>query len=112
MFPRALESAGGRRTISAHMRILLSTVGSHGDVHPFIAMGKALRARGHEVAVLVQPLYRQLVLDAGLAHIPLGEEAVDLSIIAQNPEMMSPWRGPPIIIRDLCLPQAPNIFRA
>ncbi|MCC6675874.1 MAG: glycosyltransferase family 1 protein [Phycisphaerales bacterium] len=94
------------------MKILLTTVGSHGDVHPFIAVGAALRARGHEVAVLVQPLFRGQVLDAGLEHIPLGEQAVDLDIIAQNPRMMDGVRGSPAIIRELILPEAPRIFNA
>lgn len=92
------------------MRILLSTIGSHGDVHPFIAIGKALRRRGHDVALLVQPLYRKLTLDAGLEHIPLGDEVIDLSIIAENPRMMDPWRGPPTIVRELILPETPKIF--
>jgi len=94
------------------MRILLTTIGSHGDVHPFLAVGAALRARGHEVAVLVQPLFRGQVLDAGLEHIPLGDRAVDLDIIASNPRLMDGVRGSPAIIRELILPEAPRIFNA
>lgn len=94
------------------MRILLATIGSHGDVHPFLAVGSALRARGHEVAMLVQPLYARQVIDAGLEHIPLGDRAVDLDIIAQNPRMMDGVRGSPAIIRELILPEAPRIFHA
>ena len=33
------------------MKALLLTQGSHGDVNPFIAIGCALQARGHQVLV-------------------------------------------------------------
>ena len=35
------------------MRVLLIPVGSHGDVHPFVGLGHALRARGHQVTFLI-----------------------------------------------------------
>ena len=31
------------------MRFVMTPVGSAGDVHPFIGLGRALRARGHTV---------------------------------------------------------------
>jgi len=29
------------------MRVLLNSIGTAGDIHPFIALGLALKARGH-----------------------------------------------------------------
>ena len=31
---------------------LLVPVGSHGDVHPFVGIGRALRERGHRVTMI------------------------------------------------------------
>ena len=33
------------------MRVLLFPVGSSGDVHPFVALGRRLVARGHDVTL-------------------------------------------------------------
>ena len=33
------------------MRFLLSSWGSYGDLHPFLALGRGLKARGHDVRV-------------------------------------------------------------
>jgi UDP:flavonoid glycosyltransferase YjiC (YdhE family) len=40
----------GDRKSSLH--VLLPTMGSAGDVHPFIALGAALQARGHRATIL------------------------------------------------------------
>ena len=40
------------------MRVLLVSIGTAGDLLPFIALGKALRARGHEVTVLGNGFFR------------------------------------------------------
>jgi|CZKI01.1.fsa_nt_gi UDP:flavonoid glycosyltransferase YjiC (YdhE family) len=34
------------------LRILLATIGSSGDVHPVIGLGRALKARGHIVTIV------------------------------------------------------------
>ena len=38
-------------------------VGSHGDVHPFIGVGLALRARGHRVRAFTSGYYAALFVD-------------------------------------------------
>jgi UDP:flavonoid glycosyltransferase YjiC (YdhE family) len=42
-------------------RIILTTLGSLGDLHPYIAIGKGLQARGHEVVIATSPCYRQKI---------------------------------------------------
>jgi rhamnosyltransferase subunit B len=42
-------------------RIVLTTFGSLGDLHPYIAIGRGLQARGHEVLVATSPCYRQKI---------------------------------------------------
>ena len=57
------------------MHILISCVGSAGDVYPFLAIGLALQQRGHEVELLTSPHFRSRIEAAGLAFVPLGTEA-------------------------------------
>jgi UDP:flavonoid glycosyltransferase YjiC (YdhE family) len=47
-------------------RVILATVGSLGDLHPFIALGLALRARGAQVVLAAAAEYRAKVQRAGL----------------------------------------------
>ncbi len=54
------------------LRVLVTTVGSSGDVHPFVAIGAALRDRGHDVTMLVNPYFESTVRGAGLDYAPLG----------------------------------------
>jgi UDP:flavonoid glycosyltransferase YjiC (YdhE family) len=48
-------------------KIVLSTLGSHGDIHPFIALGKALKSRGYAPVVATTDLYRDMAEREGLA---------------------------------------------
>jgi rhamnosyltransferase subunit B len=42
-------------------RIVLTTLGSLGDLHPYIAIARGLQARGHEAVIATSPCYRQKV---------------------------------------------------
>jgi len=57
------------------MKVLLTAIGSAGDVNPFIAVGRALRERGHQATLLVNPLFKHQVVTAGLELLSLGSEA-------------------------------------
>jgi UDP:flavonoid glycosyltransferase YjiC (YdhE family) len=43
------------------MRVLLISMGSAGDLLPFVALGQALRSRGHDVTVLSNGYFRDVV---------------------------------------------------
>jgi UDP:flavonoid glycosyltransferase YjiC (YdhE family) len=48
------------------LRIVLATFGSLGDLHPVIALGLELQARGHRVAVVTSEFHRDRILHTGL----------------------------------------------
>lgn len=48
------------------MRICLLAWGSRGDVQPAVALGRGLKAAGHEVTVVVLPQYEALAAESGL----------------------------------------------
>ncbi|AHG93717.1 glycosyl transferase family 28 (plasmid) [Gemmatirosa kalamazoonensis] len=56
------------------MRVLLSTIGSRGDVQPLVALGLALRALGEEVRLCVPPDFREWIEELGLPVTPIGPE--------------------------------------
>src|SRR5215217_4867358 len=80
------------RNPSANLNALLIAVGSHGDVHPFVGLGLALRARGHDVTVAANPHFEPLVRRVGLGFAPLGT-AEEYVAIATNPDMWHPTRA-------------------
>ena len=57
-------------------RITLVSVGSRGDVQPYVALGLALQARGHAVTIATETRLEPLVREFGLAFAPLvGDSA-------------------------------------
>ena len=56
------------------MRVLLSTIGSRGDVQPLVALATALRARGQEVGLCVPPDFQDWIASLGIPVSPIGPE--------------------------------------
>src|SRR3954452_15423944 len=56
------------------MRVLLSTIGSRGDVQPLVALGSELRALGHDVMLCVPPDFRDWIEGLGMPVAPIGPE--------------------------------------
>lgn len=73
--------------------ILFITIGSHGDVHPFIGLGRALALRGHRVRVATNAHFGALVERAGLGFVQLGDEALFNKWI-DDPLVWHPHKGP------------------
>lgn len=56
------------------MRVLLSTIGSRGDVQPLVALGAALRMLGCDVRMCVPPDFRAWIESLGLPVVAIGPE--------------------------------------
>jgi vancomycin aglycone glucosyltransferase len=56
------------------MRMLLSTIGSRGDVQPLAALALQLRALGQEVRLCVPPDFREWIEGSGIPVTPIGPE--------------------------------------
>ncbi len=54
------------------MRMLLSTIGSRGDVQPLVALGSQLKALGQEVCLCVPPDFCEWIAGLGLPATPIG----------------------------------------
>ena len=56
------------------MKVLIATVGTRGDVQPFIALGQGLRERGAEVVICTHARFREFVLDHGLGYADYNDD--------------------------------------
>jgi rhamnosyltransferase subunit B len=83
--------------------ILLMPVGSHGDVHPFVALGRTLQARGHDVTLLTSAYFEPLANKAGLPFVGIGT-AQDFLACLDHPDMWHPSRGFRVIAESGLLP--------
>lgn len=61
------------------LRVLLSSVGSRGDVQPLIALALELRARGHDAKVCVAPNFKEWVESFGLECLSMGPDLKKLT---------------------------------
>ncbi len=91
-------------------KIVLSTFGSLGDVHPKIALGLELRNRGHEVVFNVMEAFREKFETLGFTISPLRPNL--------NPEdkelarrLMDTKTGPELIFKELMVPNLRPMYQ-
>lgn len=92
------------------MRIVIATIGSYGDVHPFVGLGKTLAARGHDVVLIASAYFAPLIGKAGLRFAPYDEPG-DFERVARNPEIWHPRRGFELLIEHVA-GATPRVYRA
>ncbi len=56
------------------MRVLLSSIGSRGDVQPILALALELRALGHQARLCVAPNFKEWIESYGLECVPIGPD--------------------------------------
>lgn len=74
----------------AHFALL--PFGSAGDVFPFLWLGRHLRARGHQVTMIVACVFEQAARAAGLDVVPLGK-AEDFDRFIKDPRVWKLYAG-------------------
>ena len=72
--------------------ILLCTIGSAGDVNPFIGIGEELKKRGFRVVLITSQYFESQARSAGLEFFGLGSSE-DYQSIIQDPDLWSPDKG-------------------
>jgi len=79
--------------------VLIATVGSVGDMHPFLGLAQALLRQGHAVRFMASPVHADRVRSCGVDFLPLGS-AASFEAVADDPALWNPrtamsvfWRG-------------------
>jgi len=78
------------------MKITITTVGSRGDVQPYVALGRGLAAAGHRVTLAVDQLFEAFVRQNGLEFArleadPMKPLEVDIRELGNNPVKVFNW---------------------
>ena len=60
------------------MKILAMSIGTRGDIEPFLAIAEILKEKGHQVVCAFPEQYRALTIEAGYKFHSLGPEFIDL----------------------------------
>jgi len=84
-------------------QILITTFGSLGDLHPYIALSLGLKARGHRVTIATSPYYRPKIQSEGI-----GFHAIRPNLSPDNTELlkliMDKKKGSEYVIRQVIFP--------
>jgi Glycosyl transferases, related to UDP-glucuronosyltransferase len=70
-------------------KVIITAIGSAGDVHPLLGIGAALAARGHEIVFCTHPPFEESVSRQGFAFVPIGT-AADYEEAMANPALWNP----------------------
>jgi UDP:flavonoid glycosyltransferase YjiC (YdhE family) len=92
-------------------RFLLATAGSLGDLHPYIAVARALSARGHEAVIATAEEHRGTVEQAGIEIAPIRpsmSEFGDYRTLVAT--LFDSRRGPEYLIRKMVMPHLRSTY--
>src|SRR6202044_1348319 len=92
------------------LNVLLPTLGSAGDVNPFIGLGVALKARGHRATLLTNPYFQSSIEAQGLGFLPVGSLA-DVESALADPDLWHARRGFAVVARRVILPSIETVYR-
>ena len=90
-------------------RIVLTTIGSLGDLHPKLALALELRRRGHDPVVCTWVGYQEKVEALGLTFKPLrpNVDPTDRELLRKT---MDAGKGPETVIRDIIFPSLRGMY--
>ncbi len=91
------------------IHFLLVALGSAGDVHPFVGIGRALKARGHHVTLITNPYFKANVVAAGLEFVPIATEE-DLLKGMRDPNLWHPYKGFALVAKQLMVPYIRELY--
>jgi rhamnosyltransferase subunit B len=92
-------------------RIVLSTFGSLGDLHPFLAIAGELRKRGHQAIIAASAVYRNKVEAENIGFAPVRPDVAELM---EQPALLrklwDPTRGSEYLLRDYLAPRVEESY--
>jgi rhamnosyltransferase subunit B len=100
-------------SLTAAKRIVLTTVGSFGDLHPYLALAFELQARGHHPVIATADIYRARIESLGLEFHSTRPQLLaidDPQMRVMLDKVMDTKRGPEYMLREVLLPEVRGAF--
>jgi rhamnosyltransferase subunit B len=91
-------------------RIVLTTIGSLGDLHSYIAIALGLLARGHDAVVATSAYYRQTIEALGLAFRPIRPDSTFVADPVVMRRMMNSRWGIVRVGREIVMPAMREMY--
>lgn len=91
-------------------RIVLTTIGSLGDLHPMIAIAIKLRQRGHDVVFATHQVYQSKIEALGFEFHSMRPDNTALNNPQQMARMMDLQTGSEYIVRKWVCPNLPQMY--
>ncbi len=60
------------------MKIILISIGTRGDIEPFLAIGEILKEKGHQVICAFPEQFSSLVEDSNMEFASLGPKFIEM----------------------------------
>ena len=90
-------------------RFAITALGSAGDVYPFMAIGRALQARGHEVVLYASEYFQDKIETAGLA-FGGGSSREEFERLVHDPRLWHPTQAFRFVMEEGMVPELPRLF--
>ncbi len=91
------------------MKILLVTLGTDGDIDPFIALGQELKDRNHRVILVSNDYFKDKADQFGLEFVSIGSKQDYLDVLA-NPDVWNRFKGFRLLVDELILRGMRDIY--
>ena len=72
--------------------VILASIGTDGDILPYVGLGVRLRSRGHRVTLAAAAPFENLATRHGLEFQPLISEEENHQLLG-SPDFWHPWKG-------------------
>jgi len=92
------------------MKVLIVTLGSRGDVNPFLVVGLKLKQKGHEVVFCCEENFRRLAEGFGLRFIP-HLNSTEHDEVANDPNLWHYRKALPTFCEKSLVPNLRKIYR-
>ena len=79
-------------SVASPLHVILASVGTDGDVFPYVGLGVALRRRGHRATLVAAEDYRALAESSGLSFVPLVTREENDACFG-HPDFWHPLKG-------------------
>lgn len=90
MLPKAINVPRDTLYIERKMHFVCLTIGSRGDVQPYIALGLGLQKEGHRVTIVTHEEYKEWIVGFGIEHRTAGGDPGALMKLSVENKMFSP----------------------